>query len=523
MRITRFFAITAGIGLVVPALLPIGCYDFAGDCDLALNCPPPSASASSSSGGPDGGTDPSCIPSQAKGPVSEACGIFVTSSQGSDMNTGSKATPVASLAQAIQLAQAGSRRVYACAESFAEAIVVPAGVEIYGGLDCKTGWSYSDAARTMIAGPADQVPLKLSSGVEGTTRLENVSVTAPDATIPGGSSIAVIADNVAAELTRCDLFAGAGQKGADGVTPLTAPTPGASGLKGSNACLPDNMVLGGAGGVTACDTVTSKGGDGGKGGITAVDSGAGQGGIDGMPPEVMAGKGGPGAAGAVGCGGGGEGREGDSGAPGLGGTGNGTISIAGFTGASGQEGGTGTPGQGGGGGGGYKSASVCGNPPTMDGPGASGGGGGGGGCGGKGGGGGMAGGSSIGIISLNASMSLTQVTITTGAGADGGGGAFGQSGAPGGPGGPGGDPPNAGTKAGCSGGKGGNGGGGGPSGGGRGGHSIGIAFQATAPVTETVTVTVGAVGQGGLGAPGNPGGDGAEGMASIDPVEFPAP
>jgi hypothetical protein len=523
MRLTRFFAITAGVGLVIPAL-SVGCFDYAGDCDLALNCPPPSAAASSSSGGnPDGGTDPSCIPSQAKGPVSETCGVFVTSSQGNDMSTGSKASPVATIARAIEVAQAGSRRVYACAEAFAEAVVVPAGIEIYGGLDCKTGWSFSDAGRTAITSPADQVPLRLSSGVEGTTRLENVSVTAVDATIPGGSSIAVIADNVSAELTRCDLIAGAGQKGADGVTPVLPPTTGATGSKGSNGCLPDNMVLGGVGGVTACDATTSKGGDGGKGGITAIDSGVGQGGIDGTPADLITGKGGAGAAGAANCVIGGNGKDGDTGVSGLGGTENGAISIAGFTGASGQEGGTGTPGQGGGGGGGYKSASVCGNPPTMDGPGASGGGGGGGGCGGKGGGGGMAGGSSIGLISLNASISLTQVTITTGAGGNGGSGAFGQPGAQGGTGGAGGDPPNAGTKSGCKGGDGGRGGDGGPSGGGRGGHSIGIAYQATAPVTESTTVMVGAFGQPGLGAPGNTGGDGAAGMASIDPVEFPAP
>jgi hypothetical protein len=294
MRLSRGFAIAAGLCLVVPALF-VGCFAPADDCLNTLTCP----SIGTSSGGDGGGggadvTPLECIPSQANGPVGDKCGgIFVASSTGADTNSGSRATPVATLGKAIELALAGNKRVYACADTFTEAVVVPAGIEIYGGLDCKTGWSYTEAARTLLTSAADEVPLKLSSGVEGTTKIENVSVTALDAKKAGGSSIAVIIDNVTAALTRCDFIAGNGVAGADGEMPIDTPEVGEGGGAGSDTCV---APAGGVPGVKTCGADMTSGGLGGNGGITAIDMGAGQGGLDGQPPDVMAGKGGAGAA-----------------------------------------------------------------------------------------------------------------------------------------------------------------------------------------------------------------------------------
>ncbi|NUQ78847.1 MAG: hypothetical protein HUU21_35430, partial [Polyangiaceae bacterium] len=64
-----------------------------------------------------------CIPSENAGAVEDACGVFVAAS-GDDANDGTRASPVATLAKAVKLAQAGSGRVYACAEMFEGALVV---------------------------------------------------------------------------------------------------------------------------------------------------------------------------------------------------------------------------------------------------------------------------------------------------------------------------------------------------------------------------------------------------------------
>lgn len=522
MRLSRGLAVTGALGLLLPALF-VGCFSPVDDCLKAYNCPPSGvATTSSSSGGEGGGVpQPECIPSQATGSVADSCGVFVSSSTGVDSNSGtSKATPVATLAHAIDLAEQAKKPVYACAEDFNEAIVVPAGLEIFGGLDCKAGWSYSDAGRTKLAGAADEVPLKLSAGGAGATTLENMSVTAANAVKPGGSSIAVIIiDNVTANLTRCDFVAGNGVDGAAGETPATPPGDGAPGMAGVISCT--DPPTGGMPGMTTCGAETNGGGKGGDGGIPNDPDG--KGGNNGQPfePNSPLGLGGSGATAVVTCDVGKNGRQGEEGIKGLGGSALGTISLAGYVGADGQDGGNGKQGQGGGGGGGYKSGKACGVAPYMDGPGASGGGGGAGGCGGFGGIGGKAGGASIGVIALNATLNMAAITVTTGNGGKGGDGSIGALGGAGGVGGDGGKAVNALTQTGCVGGKGGTGGFGGSSGGGRGGHSIGIAYMgASAPDVKGVTVTPGKAGDGGLdlvnGGPGN----GDPGLVSTDPVQF---
>jgi hypothetical protein len=76
---------------------------------------------SSSGGGGDGGggSDPGNCDPEA-GSVDEGCGVFASVSLGAAGAQGTKAAPLASLAAAV--AAAGElKRVYACAEVFAEA------------------------------------------------------------------------------------------------------------------------------------------------------------------------------------------------------------------------------------------------------------------------------------------------------------------------------------------------------------------------------------------------------------------
>jgi hypothetical protein len=473
--------------------------------------------------GEGGGTATGCVPSENTAVVGDGCGVFVSTS-GNDGSAGTKAEPVKTLEEAIARAAEKGTAVYACAEEFAEAAEVPAGVAIFGGLDCASGWTWiGGMKKTTVAPGVEAIPLRLTSG-EGTTRIEDVVARAADAQAPGGSSIAVLVDGAKAELARCELVAGNGADGAKGEdAPGAAPMQAPSGNSGSVACSdldgmgePDATLPGGALVENQCGAeALSIGGRGGDGNVSI-----GGGGDDGTPLSSGNGTGGAGEStdtwncnvGAT-NGGAGAGDNGTPGDAGLAASGLGALSSTGYVGASGGAGTSGKPGQGGGGGGGAKGGSLlCGGVP---GAGASGGSGGAGGCGGLPGQGGGAGGASIALASVQATVTLKDCTLTAGSGGKGGAGGALQPGALGGLPGQGGAGAN-GSNPGCDGGRGGKGGNGGPGGGGLGGHSLAIAFRGT-PVTQQgkMVLTPGAAGAGGPGGSNNAGMNaGAEGIAA---------
>ncbi|WP_437489700.1 hypothetical protein WME75_11215 [Sorangium sp. So ce1014] len=475
----------------------------------------PGAACGGGTGGSGGEEPPDpCEGDPRKDPsvVSDACGVFAQAGAGE--GEGTRQRPYGSLQEAIEKAAAEGKRVYACAEgekAFEESVKVEAGIEVLGRFTC-TEWTLEEGKKSGIAGPADAVALTIGEGGDG-ARVEGFAIRAADAKQAGGSSIGVVVAAVEAELVDVEVTAGNGIDGTRGATPEEAPLAGASAEAGSasNACVADNAVLGGTGGVTSCEDGETAGGSGGLGGITETDEGNGQVGKDGgpVPEENPFGDG----LGGVGqtdlsdpggrCGQGSNGRDGTAGPPGTGGTGV-TLALTGTSGGDGAPGTIGGRGQGGGGGGGAKAGLFCKvGPDTVDGVGASGGGGGAGGCGGKGGGGGQAGGSSLGIVSLGNQLKLTGVTIAVGKGGNGGAGAAGQNGATGGNGALGGTasttPP---SKAGCDGGKGGAGGPGGAGGGGRGGYAVGLAYAVTPSEAPAVQFAAGTPGTGGDAGPG---------------------
>jgi hypothetical protein len=428
-------------------------------------------------------------------------------------SAGSKAKPYKTLAAAIKAAGPAKKPVYACAETFLETLTMAVGVGLYGGLDCANKWSYADGARSTLTTDADAVPLTLSSTANGAS-LFDFKVQAADAMLSGGSSIAVVADQVTAAFTRCDFIAGNGKDGLAGVMSMVGvgPTmdttdPLIRGNDGKTACSAGAVSLpGGEGKDNAACSVVSGGPFGGAGGQgTVVNGSAG----DSQPATMQTAVGGLGevAAGwscSAGSGQAGGGINGVPGQDGLGATGMaalGKLSISGYAGVSGTSGALGTPGQGGGGGGGAKGKVAC--------AGASGGGGGAGGCGGHGGTGGQAGGASIGLVNLGATLAFDSVTVALGTGGAGGDGGDGQSGGVGGFGGFGGS--GMGTLKACDGGNGGQGGIGGKGGGGRGGHAIGIATSGAKPFMPT-GVTVSMMGKPGLGGKGGASQDGDPGM-----------
>ncbi len=464
--VMRFLPFTlSAASILFSALLAPGCSD-----DFE---PDPTGTTSSSSG-TAGGTPAGCVPADEAAPVDDKCGVFVSASKGNDGDAdGSKAKPYATIGAALAT---NTNNIYLCGEKLtAETISVAAGKSLYGALSCATDWSYDAAKKSELTGLANSPAVTVSG--DGKTNLADLAITAPAATDPGASSIALLASAATVDIVRTDLTAGAGAPGADGAsTPADIALDGVKGEDGTNqptgACETQSHT-GGKGGTKSCGGTAA---DGGAGGVAFTDPGGK--GKEGQPTTMdTTGDGGPGqVAGGADCVTGKQGAKGENGALGTGASGLGTLSASGYAGVDGAAGEPGAPGQGGGGGG----ASACTNGNT----GPSGGGGGSGGCGGQAGGAGLAAGASIALVSLNATVTITNSQLTTSTGGKGGNGGNGQ------PGGAGADGGAKGGNFACPGGLGGNGGKGGPGGGGLGGHSVGIAYTGTAPTEDSVSLTI---------------------------------
>jgi hypothetical protein len=444
--------------------------------------------------------------------TTEECGVFARADAMGASDAGTREKPYTTLQAAIEAAAKTTGRVYACSSApFLETVTVAAGVEIYGGFDCASSWAWKADAKSELTGPADAIALTVTSEAVG-LMIKNFTIAAPSATIKGGSSIAVVVDDVEASFVRCEVKAGDGLDGEDGALPTGAAAKGQdappSDPTKTNACI-SGVVAGGVSGVTMCEEGSTAGGLGGKGGVQGPNLN-GLKGASGAPLTAAGGGGGTGATATTACIDGGKGKDGDTGTHGAAGPANTSadkLSLTGLSGGDGSDGSTGKAGQGGGGGGGATAGTFCtsAGSPTP-GNGASGGGGGAGGCGGKGGGGGKAGGSSIAIVSMGAGLTLTDVTLSLGKGGKGGNGTAGFAGGGAGKGAAGGAASGfSGSKPGCQGGNGGLGGDGGAGGGGRGGHTVGVGFaiSPSAPLEVTLAApgTPGAGGKAGINAP----------------------
>ena len=451
--------------------------------------------------------------------VRDECGTFV-SAKAAPGGNGTKAKPFVSFREA---ADRGAKRIYACAEVYAETAGVKfdGGVEVFAGFtDCgATGaWRWDEGSQATLNGKADAVALTLSGG---DNELRNLDVVAAAAATPGGSSIALVVEGGMLDMKNGALTAQEAQAGTEGDSlPDDSRLNGVPGAPGVGVCSSGAENPGPAGPSKICSTGgTSTGGKGGDGGVLmggmAQPAGKGANGGPADPAEPSKGLGGAGQ-GSGSCVAGTTGANGKPGESGAGAPALGELSAAGYSGNPGVDGTTGKPAQGGGGGGGAKGAnSITCSGTTLNRVGASGSAGGSGGCGGNLGGGGKAGGSSIALISLDATVTLTAVTLTAGKAGAGGKGGNGQ---------PGGQPGAQGTPGagqgsalpGCRGGDGGLGGPGGPGGGGQGGHSLGIAFSGTAPTGGTISVEPSNRGLGGPGGTDNTTanqGKGADGIA----------
>ncbi len=506
MRKTTFL----GFGiLAIAAPCLAGCFDYASDCSLnpALPCfwagQGGGGTGGSTGGGGTGGTPAECVPSDNATSVASTCGLFVSSSLGTVDGTGTQDKPFATVTAALEAWD--GRPIYVCGETVTETETVKVAtgdVTLYGALNCAKEWVYDPSKKSKMVGAADKATLAV--GKDAGLSVVDFEVDAVDATLDGGSSVAVVAElGATLALTRCEVLAGAGKDGAPGAPPGGAASAGTVGNPGAAACT-DVSVNGGASVQSACDeadpnddSISGQGGDGDK--LSGGD------GSDGSPGAAMNGGDGEDANTPV-CTPGGDGDPGADGTNATsGGKGVGELSSQGYQGVDGLPGDKGKPGQGGGGGGGAKGGSGAGADNCADAGnagGASGGSGGSGGCGGRGGKGGQAAGASLGLVSLGATLTLKEVSVTTAAGGTGGTGGDPQEGGIGGPGGDGGKANVAMTllENACKGGGGGTGGKGGLGGGGQGGHSLGLAYKGAAPDVKGVTFQIGTAGDGGTGS-----------------------
>src|SRR5262249_10195746 len=128
------------------------------------------------------------------------------------------------------------------------------------------------AASTTLTAPADVVPLTLTGSTSAkASTVADFTITAKDAAIPGGSSIAVLALAEAnALILRSTLISGNGANGANGADGdhfVKLATAGLPGNDGTSACSA-TIGLGGAAVGLVCDdgskSFSGKGGNGGE-------------------------------------------------------------------------------------------------------------------------------------------------------------------------------------------------------------------------------------------------------------------
>ncbi len=428
----------------------------------------------------------------------DAFGIFV-SPTGDDANDGTKAKPVKTIGKALGTPRG---RIVVCEGTYPETLDIQRDVEIYGGISC----TFTTAGKPASIESGKPVGLTVS---RGTVLLTSLNVTAVNGATAGESSVGIVAaSGTTLRIVGGAIVAGMGADGAAGAEEsnynagLLNSDPTIKGRDASGNTPGATQTCGGL--CTEAPSVVVEGGGGGVGGPAGGGPGA-DGKTTVAAPVGMRGKGGPYDILNGVCGAGFPGNIGDAANGGPGASAPGTVEAGKWTASRGGAGQTARPGQGGGGGSGGASATV--------------GGGGGGGCGGCGGAkaqGGQSGGSSFAVLSLGATLSLENVTLTAasgGKGGDGGAGQVGQAGgAPGAP---------ASLGVGCPGGVGGIGGQGGGGGGGAGGHSAAIAYTGTKPTLKSITPQVAPAaatggGPGATGATATPATAGAPGKTSAD-------
>ena len=436
--------------------------------------------------------------SDCDGVDGDASAAVFAAPDGSDANPGTQAQPVQTLTQAVALAAAGGKQVYAAVGTYSRVVLQTThdGIQIFGGYQRGASWTRTSSLATTVQGQPEAVLADNATDVvlqlldlEGT---RGTGLSAYGLRAVNGSKVALVASTVSSGP------GGSGSAGSSGFRPSKAsngdpgdiaPSCDSSGAGGTGTQF-GSGTDGGAGGQGGEETNDGENGAAGTKGAGTGGGAPGDGGVDTFGDASPAGHGSPGSMGSPGS----PGMNGGGGGNDLGAAG---ATWAGRSGGNGTDGGAGYGGGGGGGG--------AGNGAWHGwGAGSGGGQGGEGGAGGTRGFGGGWGGASVGVYLYNSQVLLSGTEVTAGNGGMGGTGGSGGDGAQGGDGGAGGAartdcgmPPGRGG----DGGPGGPGGDGGDGGGGSGGPSAAVMRIGTsnAQVVGTSTLDHGTGGAAGIG------------------------
>ncbi|HWL88073.1 MAG TPA: hypothetical protein VNO21_19860, partial [Polyangiaceae bacterium] len=179
----------------------------------------------------EAGRDPTCQPSPADDPtvIRDDCGIFAAPT-GRDDNAGTRAAPVKTLGRAIGLAQKKNGRVYLCATTYPESLVIghddaSSDLSVYGGLACGA-WTYSGAHAVVQPSQAEAqagaLPLRID-GAPAHVTLDGIDFNAAAGSSPGQSSVAgYVSGSSDVTLRRASFTA---EQGVDGASAPVASPP----------------------------------------------------------------------------------------------------------------------------------------------------------------------------------------------------------------------------------------------------------------------------------------------------------
>jgi len=426
------------------ALATGACGVFSSDDSSAPAEAPPATPAAAEGGVGDVPKAPPVGGPASQNELTDDFGVFVANS-GNDAGDGSHARPFATIQVGIDRAKAVGKRVYVCAGTYKESLVIADSISVIGGLDCTAFEWRTASATSRVESPTS--PAAKAKDITSPTRLEGLELVAPNATAPSASSIGLLADHAGAlVVARSKITAGNAMKGDDGVegTQLSNAATGTGGkaIVGAALCT-DDLILcpafsratGGPGGTNVCVGAPGYAGDpggaGGSGGqYDVVKKTVGMSSFllflvrNNNDATFGATTAAPGKTGAAGV----DGPDGDPAAP------KGALSPTGYTPADGANGTNGAAGKGGAGGNGLlPNAAIF--TPTPEGAryrGWGGGGGGAGGCPGLSGTAGKGGGASFAALLIDSPMTFDATALTSGLGGDAGQGTLGSAPLPGG-------------------------------------------------------------------------------------------
>ena len=411
---------------------------------------PPADQPPADGGAPDG-DGPKAPPVGGPTTSSEltnALGVFVANT-GSDSADGTSERPLARIQPAIDLAKRVGKRVYVCAGTYLEALVIADSISIVGGLDCSAPTWKTSNELSRVEAPTS--PAIRASNITSPTRLEALDVTAPSATVASGSSIGLVADKAGAlVVARSKITAGNAMKGDNGVEGIqlanagttkglpiptafqctVGPGPLFSDPCGLNSLSGPKPAAGALGGTNTCvgapGFVMEAGGQGGTGGLYDVKTVSVMGTVSTIfvavaNAEAKAAP--PGRTGAPGV----DSPDGAAAAA------TGAFSANGYTPADGNNGNNGGGGSGGSGGDGLgPGVNLLAAPLNAKYRGWGGGGGGAGGCPGLAGTAGNGGGASVAALLIDGAVTFDGVQLVAGNGGDAGHGTLGSTPLPGG-------------------------------------------------------------------------------------------